>query len=184
MAIFVALFAPACTSLPEYPYPLSAEFMPAEGETLTPEVIAQHMQSIEANYAKWKALRPDHYKYIIAKSCYCLYGPSYGPNEIEVRDDVVVRVTYRGEERDGFHSGQKISDPRATDYSIEQLFERAITALEYAKPNEPNERRRGVPRFLIEYDKLYYFPKKVAFDNPSTADEEWVIVVENMRIIK
>lgn len=179
------IFATACSSITEYPYPNdSTIFLETEGDVLNLDTAVKFQASVETNFAKWKAKEPSHYTYIIAQSCYCLYGPAYGPNEIEVANGIAVKTTYRGEKRDGFKSGDRLSESSSLNYLIDDLFNRAKSVIDQAINGDTSARRRATPRFLIEYHHEYNYPTKLAFDDPMRADEEWVIVIENMREIE
>ena len=183
--LLTPLFICACSSVPEHPFP-EKEFNRIEtnGEALTKALAIEFKKSFELNSYKWKSIEPLHYTYMIAGSGWYQFPPAYGPNEVEIINGEVVKITYRGEEWAGYKSGDKIRDTLKFKYSIDDMFARVSNVLDEAISGNKGPRRKGTPNFTIEYHPEYNFPVKIAFDDPTRADEQWAIIIESMTVIE
>lgn len=128
------------------------------------------LKELSENRVKWESLGLGDYTIRIEKSCWCLFGPAYGPNKIEVARSELQRATYLDESRDGFRSGQVLKPGVGTQYTINTLFEML-------------ERRIGLTTgnalWEIEYNDTYGFPERIKFDRPDMFDEEYEIRVSD-----
>ncbi|MEL7025075.1 MAG: DUF6174 domain-containing protein [Pseudomonadota bacterium] len=95
-------------------YPLKLDFLENRQVALRLEY--------ELAKARWDALEIDTYRIEVEQSCFCLYGPYYGPNQIFVRNGTTRRVTYLGETRDGFQSGDSLTNEDAFKPTVNDLF--------------------------------------------------------------
>ena len=186
LLIYLAVTLSACATAPEFPYPAEAiSFLESDGISLTVENKLAEVGEVEQAYKAWQNNAPNHYSYVIAQSCYCLYGPAYGPNEIEVKAGEVVRVTYRGETRDGFRSGDSLEGENAIlNESIDGIFERLIKSID--TPHSIGGVKRPYPpsRYSIEYESTYGFPVKTAYEDKSRSHGEWVLIVQDFKLIE
>lgn len=146
---------------------------------------------IKDQFDVWNRNRPKHYQYVISKTCFCFDAPTYGPNEIEIKNGEIIRITYRGETRDGFKAGDSLIDESATAYTIDELFAKANEIVSGKRRSsiarirsQNSEDRKVNRRFLIEFDPIYGFPKRLGYDEDIVADEEWSILIENFKVIR
>ena len=131
LVIFSIPVLSACKTLPEIPFPKSADFWEGEGIVLVEHSKSSEVAKIDKKHEFWLTNAPTHYRYVVSQSCYCLFGPSYGPNDVEVRDGKVVKVTYRGETRDGFESGDSLMEVKsAVNDTPSDIFAKLIKAID------------------------------------------------------
>ena len=86
---------------------------------------ASMLQRFEAARNHWSSLGIDDYTITVAdETCFCLYGPYYGPNRVTVHNGEISRVIYRGERRDGFRRGDSLTRERALKPTVDEIFDR------------------------------------------------------------
>ena len=174
----------ACTSVPEYPYSRETGFQIGDDKLLTPTRRVRLKAQLDEQKAIWAANRLDDYHYILEKSCYCLYGPAYGPNIVRVRDGNVKSIIYRGERRDGFKSGDKLLGNAVLDYSIDELFEKVEKVLSgQSLISERFNQREVMENFAVTYDETFGFPVRISYDRLLTADEEYVVLLKGFKAL-
>jgi hypothetical protein len=109
--------------------------------------------SLEENYAKWKANRPGRYVYIYRTFCFCTYAPL----RIEARGDSVIAVSPNLTSDDSTQSASN-----AQYYSPDSIFARIKIELD-AKPF----------RTEIRYHAQLGYPERAYFDySANVADDE------------
>jgi len=174
----------ACASVSEYPYSRKTEFQIGDDKVLTSVRRASLKAQLAERKTIWTANKPDNYSYILQQSCFCLYGPAYGPNAIKVQDGSVKSIIYRGETRDGFKSGDKLSENGVLNYTIDELFERIERVLSGQNLNpERYKNREIIENFNVSYDDEFGFPIRISYDRVLTADEEYVILLEGFKLL-
>ena len=128
------------------------------------------LEELKLNRDKWHSKNISDYDFTIKQTCFCLYGPYYGPNRIRVRGGEITSVIYRGETRDGFKPGDQLKRKPALKKTIDELFEDLEQTISLATENA---------ELQIEYDDEYGFPTLIDFDRPDMDDEEFRKVVSD-----
>ena len=128
------------------------------------------LEELKLNRDKWHSKNISDYDFTIEQSCFCLYGPYYGPNRIRVRGGEITSVIYRGEKRDGFKPGDQLKRKSALKTTIDELFKDLEQTITLATENA---------KLQIEYDDEYGFPRLIEFDRPDWEDEEFRKVVSD-----
>jgi len=117
----------------------------------------------------WKSHNIESYNYIIAETeCYCLFGPSYGPNRVYVENNLTKRIIYLGENRDGFRNRDNLKPDVGIDSTVPELFD--LIELILSTGEDDNLVR-------ITFDRTYGFPTEISRDEPMIADEEFRTII-------
>lgn len=130
------------------------------------------LETLRTHKAKWRALNISDYELMISQSCFCLYGPYYGPNKVSVRNDDTKTVRYYGEVRDGFQPGDRLDPDDSVSLNIEDMFNHVEKRIINATENALLE---------IDYHPEYGFPVRMNYDHPGIADEENEIRIEDFK---
>jgi hypothetical protein len=135
---------------------------------------AAEMRELEANRQKWRRHAVTTYQFRLRdETCYCLYGPYYGPIRVSVKNGKVRKAVYEGERRDGYWYGRIVREKTHLVATVEDVFtqvEQLITS-----------GAQGAP-YKIRYDRVYGFPTLVDVDNPPRmADAQWRLVVDGFK---
>jgi len=140
---------------------------PVVSMEMTADKIAR-LEELSRNRNKWNAHTIRDYSLVLEQSCFCLYGPYYGPNRVTVRAGEISRVVYLGERRDGFKPGDRLTNRKALKNTIVGLFDDLETRIQYMTGNA---------ELQVEYDDVYGFPTVIDYDRPDWEDEQFRIEV-------
>jgi hypothetical protein len=135
---------------------------------------ARALEDFTANRAKWNVANIHDYEVQIRDgTCWCLFGPAYGPIRNFVRSGLIVKAMYEGERRNGYWPGRTVHIDVQTKATIEDVFARAALLLQGAPAGT----------FKIEYDPTYGFPVLIDFDDPQSEDEQWRLTLDGFKIL-
>lgn len=140
---------------------------PMVSPELTEDKISR-LKKLAFNRDKWSAHAIRDYDMTLERSCHCLFGPYYGPNKVSVRDGEIFRVVYRGERRDGYKPGDRLTNQKALENTVDGIFDDLEKSIRSMTSNTI---------LLVEYDEQYGFPVIVDYDRPDIADEESKLTV-------
>ena len=132
------------------------------------------MAEFAVNRARWNAADIHDYEFRLRdETCWCQFGPAYGPIRNVVRSGLIQQAIYEGERRDGYWRGRRVQVDVQTKATIEDVFARAALAIEMAP--------EGALR--VAYDSTYGFPVLIDFDDPAWEDEQWRLVADGFRLL-
>lgn len=138
---------------------------------MTPDK-ALRLEELNRNRAKWVGRGIIDYEMILEQSCFCLFGPYYGPNRVVVRGGEILRVVYLGETRDGFRRGDRLTRKPALKKTLDEAFADLEFTIRNLTPN-------AVLR--VEYHEEYGFPTLIDFDRSDMEDEQSRLIVSDFR---
>jgi hypothetical protein len=134
----------------------------------------RRLQELAENRAKWNASAVHSYSMTLAQSCFCFVAPATGPNRIVVDNGLVVRVTYRGETRQGYLRGGSLTRENfALRSTIDEMFEDLEVTISRMTSNA---------HLRVAYDDRYGFPTEIDFDRPDWYDEEYTLTVSDFAL--
>jgi hypothetical protein len=135
---------------------------------------AGEMRELEANRQKWRRHAVTTYQFRLRdETCYCLYGPYYGPIRVIVKNGKVGKAIYEGERRDGYWYGRIVREKTHLIATVEDVFTRVEQLVTSGAEGAP---------YKIRYDRVYGFPSLVDVDNPPRmADAQWRLVVDGFK---
>jgi len=108
------------------------------------------------------------------ESCFCLYGPYYGPIRNVVRSGKLKASYYEGVKRDGYRFGRKVRIVTALRATVEDVFLRVDRLVDTAPDGT----------YQVKYDPTYGFPVDINFDDPARDDEQWHLVTDGFKPLK
>lgn len=123
---------------------------------------------LEENRAKWLAHNIPSYELVLEKSCYCLFGPAYGPNRVVVRGRELKFAEYRGRRRDGYRNGDLLPRNVGTQKTVDGLFADLHESISQSTENA---------EWSIQYDENYGYPVSVSYDRPDRLHEEYTLAI-------
>ncbi|MFN2476961.1 MAG: DUF6174 domain-containing protein [Chthoniobacterales bacterium] len=128
------------------------------------------LQELQANRAKWQRHGITDYEFRQRdETCFCMYGPYYGPIRVIVAKGKVKKAIYEGERRDGYWPGRLVREKTELVATVEDVFRRADGVIN-ARSKAP---------YTIRYDPTYGFPTMIDVQNPpGMADAQWRLVVD------
>jgi hypothetical protein len=127
---------------------------------------------LSAALAKWRTAEIADYEIRVRdESCYCLYGPYYGPIRNVVEAGELRASYYEGERRDGYWHGRKVRIETRLRATVEDLFSRIERLIATAPDGS----------YRVEYDPKFGFPALVDFDDPGWEDEQWRLVTDGFK---
>lgn len=137
-------------------YPSSSLEMTERKSSLLEELIV--------NRDRWDSQGISNYEFMIEdQTCFCLFGPYYGPNRVIVRNGSIKIVIYRGEKRDGYKPGDRLTNKSALKKTVDEIFDDLEQRI---------LRLTGNAMLRIEYDEKFGFPTLIDFDRPDMEDEQ------------
>src|SRR6185436_5082013 len=118
--------------------------------------------TLQQQWAKWRAGRPPHYTYELSYVCFCSPSDRW---RVEAEGDSVIRVVPIG--------GNLGYWPTLQSYSIDSVFARIRRDID-TKP----------AHIHIGYDETYGFPASAMVDpDAGMADEEYGYAVSNFKLV-
>lgn len=127
------------------------------------------------NRDKWSSQNIQNYRFVSKnENCACFYGPYYGPIEVIVKNNKIVKAIYLGEERDGFKAGDSLKIKTHLKQTVDDFFSYAETTIRRSTSNA---------YLKIEYDKEFGFPILIDYDRPDWADDQSKLVIFDFSLI-
>ena len=127
---------------------------------------------LAAARAKWSSSQVTSYEVRFQdKSCWCLFGPYYGPIRNLVRSGRLKGSYYERERRDGYSFGRKVRIETPLRATVEDAFARVERLIASAPEGS----------FEVKYDAVYGYPTDIAFDDPKLDDEQWHMVADGFK---
>lgn len=135
---------------------------------------AAEIRELEGNWQKWRRHGIATYQFRLRdETCYCLYGPYYGPIRVMVKNGKVERAIYEGERRDGYWYGRSVREKTDLVATVEHVFARVKRLITSGAEGAP---------YKIRYDRVHGFPTFVDVGNPpKVADAQWRLVVDGFK---
>jgi len=174
----------ACASAPSYPDLYKSDPLLSNAETVTELSKQEVLNSLLEGRSNWEKKEPGHYKYIVSASAYFVWHISYGPNEVEVKDGQVVKVTYRGKSRPKFPNGYVLPKDDWKNFSIESYFSRSEIFLTGNKDLIGDDWEDERFWFIIDYESDFGYPKMIARNDPYDYHGEHVFRIGYFEVIQ
>jgi len=135
------------------------------------------MNEFAQNRQKWESHSIENYNIVIAeKACYCFFALDYGPVKNCVRNGQIIKTIYRGEPRDGYKFGDRVTEDTGLKMTVDDLFALVLFRLE-------NLEERLLQYFEVQYDDTFGFPVRIEYDEPNIADEQYHRVVLEFHLV-
>jgi Family of unknown function (DUF6174) len=127
---------------------------------------------LAAARARWAESGIDSYEIRFRdESCFCLFGPYYGPIRNVVWSGKLRTSYYEGERRDGYWHGRRVRIATSLRATVEDVFARVERLVSTA----------ATGTYRVEYDPKFGFPVLVEFDDPAWEDEQWRLVSDGFK---
>jgi len=147
----------------------------SQGVTVDENSKDEIFDRLQSGKKDWEKREPSHYKYIVLASGYFVWHISDGPNEVEVKDGDVVKVTYRGKSRAKYPNGYVLPKEDWEDFSFESYFSKAElflnTQTDLVGDGWSDERFW----FVIDFDANSHHPNFIARNDPTDYHGEYVV---------
>lgn len=160
---------------------------PSEDDLLTASRIESLKETLSKQHDIWHRNGDWGYSYLITQYCYCGTGLESGPNRVTFEFPNSKTVIYEGK-----YPTNKESYIGPADYTLDdgisEVFYRVTEkiglgeSLLHSDDHGFLRGRRPQPLLRVEFHPEFGFPTLISWDEPDSADDEWVLTVTEFKL--